>query len=368
MNAPKTASEIAPIRPQPGILDIALYQGGASKIAGLAESLKLSSNENPFGPSPAAIAAMGAEVAQSHRYPSIDHAELRSAIAQIHNLEADNIICGVGSDEVIHFLCQCYAGPDDEVLYTQHGFGMYPIAAKAAGATPVQVAEADRVVDVDALIAGITDKTRLIFIANPSNPCATMIASDEITRLADAVPDQCLLILDGAYVEFAADYDGGKALVEARDNVVMTRTFSKVYGLGGLRVGYGYGPRHVIDTLNRIRGPFNLSAVALAGAESAVRDVDWVEECIRVNAQERARLVGGLRQLGLACDDSHANFVLARFADEAAADAADAHLKADGIIVRAPKSYGLPQCLRITVGRPEDNTRVLASLTTLVAL
>lgn len=357
----------AQIRPQPGILDIALYQGGASKIAGHAAPLKLSSNENPFGPSPAAVAAMADAVANSHRYPSTDHTDLRAAIAEVRGLDADNIICGVGSDEVIHFLCQCYAGPGDEVLYTQHGFGMYPIAAKAAGATPVQVHEAERVVDVDALIAGITDKTRLIFIANPSNPCATMIADGEITRLADALPDQCLLVLDGAYVEFAEGHDGGKALVEARDNVVMTRTFSKVYGLGGLRVGYGYGPRHVIDTLNRIRGPFNLSAMALAGAEAAVRDVDWVAECIRVNADERARLVGGLRQLGLGCDDSHANFVLARFKDEAAADAADAHLKNDGIIVRAPKSYGLPHCLRITVGKPEDNSLVLASLTALVA-
>ncbi|OAN73164.1 histidinol-phosphate transaminase [Jannaschia sp. EhC01] len=357
----------APIRPQPGILDIALYQGGASKIAGHAAPLKLSSNENPFGPSPAAVAAMADALADAHRYPSTDHADLRAAIAEVHGLEADNIICGVGSDEIIHFLCQCYAGPGDEVLYTQHGFGMYPIAAKAAGATPVQVAEVDRTVDVDTLLAGITEQTRLIFIANPSNPCATMIDNGEIMRLADALPDQCLLILDGAYVEFADGYDGGKALVAARDNVVMTRTFSKVYGLGGLRVGYGYGPRHVIDTLNRIRGPFNLSTVALAGAEAAVRDVDWVAECLRVNAAERARLVGGLRQLGLACDDSHANFVLARFEDEAAADAADAHLKADGIIVRAPKSYGLPDCLRITVGRPDDNSRVLASLTALVA-
>lgn len=362
-----TSPNSGPIRPQPGILDIALYQGGASKIEGHAQPLKLSSNENPFGPSPAAIQAMADAVANSHRYPSTDHAGLRAAIAEVHGLDADNIICGVGSDEVIHFLCQCYAGPGDEVLYTQHGFGMYPIAAKAAGATPVQVTEDARHVDVDALIAGITSATRLIFIANPSNPCATMIDSGEVTRLADALPEQCLLILDGAYVEFAEGYDGGKTLVETRDNVVMTRTFSKVYGLGGLRVGYGYGPRHVIDTLNRIRGPFNLSAVALAGAVAAVRDVDWVAECIRVNADERARLTGGLRQLGLACDDSHANFVLVRFPSEAAADSADAHLKADGIIVRAPKSYGLPDCLRITVGRPEDNSRVLASLTSLVA-
>ncbi|WP_224813911.1 histidinol-phosphate transaminase [Hasllibacter sp. MH4015] len=352
----------APIRPQPGILDIALYQGGASEIEGHAEPLKLSSNENPFGASPAAVAAMAGAAAQAHRYPPTDHGALRGAIAEVHGLDAARIICGVGSDEIIHLLCQAYAGPGDEVLYTEHGFGMYPIAAKAAGATPVQVAEVERHVDVDTLIGGITERTRLIFIANPANPCATMIDSEEMTRLADALPEQCLLILDGAYVEFADGYDGGKSLVEARENVVMTRTFSKAYGLGGLRVGYGYGPAHVIDTLNRIRGPFNLSGLALVGAEAAIRDVDWVARCIAINAQERARLSGGLRQLGIACDESFANFVLARFADEATADAADAHLKRDGIIVRAPKSYGLPQCLRITVGRPEDNDRVLAAL------
>lgn len=364
---PVTIPVTTPIRPQPGILDIAPYQGGASNIPGHGAPLKLSSNENPFGPSPGAVEAMAAAVSESNRYPSTDHGELRGAIADIHGLMAEQIICGAGSDEVIHWLNQAYAGPGDEVLYTQHGFGMYPIAAHAAGATPVQVAERDRVVDVDTLIEALTEDTRLIFIANPSNPCATMLASDEVERLADAVPDQCLLILDGAYVEFAQGHDGGKALVETRNNVVMTRTFSKVYGLGGLRVGYGYGPRHVIDTLNRIRGPFNLSGIALAGAEAAARDVDWVAECTRINADERARLVGGFRQLGIACDDSHANFVLARFADEATADAANAHLKSDGIIVRATKSYGLPHCLRVTVGRPEDNTRVLASLSAMVA-
>lgn len=352
----------ASIRPQPGILDIALYQGGASKIPGHAEPLKLSSNENPFGPSPAALAAMAGALTDSHRYPATDHLELRRAIAEVHGLAVDNIICGVGSDEILHFLCQAYAGPGDEVLHTEHGFGMYRISALACGATPVQVPERERHVDIDAIIAAITPATRLIFIANPANPTATLLADGAIERLANALPDQCLLVLDGAYVEFAEGCDGGRALLEARGNIVMTRTFSKAYGLGGLRVGYGYGPRPIIDTLNRIRGPFNLSGVALAGATAAVRDVEWVAECLRVNAGERARLVGGLRQLGIACDESHANFVLARFADEATADAADAWLQAQGIIVRAPKSYGLPHCLRITVGQPEDNARVLAAL------
>ncbi|MEJ6392406.1 histidinol-phosphate transaminase [Gymnodinialimonas sp. 2305UL16-5] len=352
----------ASITPQPGILDIALYQSGESEIAGHADPLKLSANENPFGPSPAAMDAMATVLSESHRYPSTDHADLRKAIAQLHGLDADRIICGVGSDEVIHFLCQAYAGPGLEVLYTYHGFGMYRISALAAGATPVVAPETERRVDIDALIAAVTPVTRLIFIANPANPTATLLEISEIARLSDALPPECLLVLDGAYAEFADGYDGGAALVTVRDNIVMTRTFSKAYGLGGLRVGFGYGPRVVIDTLNRIRGPFNLSVIAVAGAKAAVGDQAWVNECIRVNAAERARLTGGLRQLGIACDDSHANFVLARFADEAEADAADAHLKSEGIIVRAPKSYGLPECLRITVGRPEDNSRVLDAL------
>ncbi|MHA7887852.1 histidinol-phosphate transaminase [Roseicyclus sp.] len=354
----------APIRPQPGILDIALYQGGQSALEGVAEPLKLSSNENPFGPSPAAVAAMGRALGESHRYPSTDHAGLRAAIAGVHGLDPDRIVCGVGSDEIIHFLCQAYVGPGLEVMHTEHGFAMYRISALAAGAVPVEVPERDRLVDVDAILERAGPQTRLVFIANPANPTATFLPMEELTRLAEGLPAECLLVLDGAYAEFVEGYDGGRALVEAREDVVMTRTFSKAYGLGGLRVGYGYAPRHVVDTLNRIRGPFNLSGVALAGAEAAMRDLDWVAECLRVNAEERARLVGGLRQLGIACDESYANFVLARFADEGEATAADAHLKAAGIIVRHPKGYGFPQALRITVGRPEDNSRVLDALAT----
>lgn len=352
----------APIRPQPGILDIALYQGGQSALPGHDAPLKLSSNENPFGPSPAALTAMASALGESHRYPSTDHAGLRAAIGQVHGLDPDRIVCGVGSDEIIHFLCQAYVGPGLEVMHTEHGFAMYRISALAAGATPVEVPERDRRVDVEAILARATDATRLVFIANPANPTATFLPMEDLTRLADGLPATCILVLDGAYAEFVDGYDGGKALVEARENVVMMRTFSKAYGLGGLRVGYGYAPRAIVDVLNRIRGPFNLSGVALAGAEAAVRDLDWVAECLRVNATERARLTGGLRQLGLGCDESFANFVLVRFADEAEALAADVHLKQAGIIVRHPKNYGFPQALRITVGKPEDNSRVLGAL------
>ena len=348
----------SPIRPQPGILDIALYQGGASHVTGRADALKLSSNENPWGPSPAAMAAYSQAAATLHRYPSTDHATLRTAIAEVHGLDADRVICGAGSDEVIHWLCQAYAGPGDEVLYPEHGFLMYRISAMAAGATPVEARERDRVVDVDALLAAATDRTRLVFLANPANPTGTMIGQADLARLADGLPAQAILVLDGAYAEFAPGYDGGLALVEGRENVVMMRTFSKLYGLGGLRIGWGYGPRAIIDVLNRIRGPFNLSNAQLAAGAAAVRDRTHADHSRDETIRLRATLRDALLAAGLACDESHANFVLARFADEAEARACDAALRAEGILVRHVASYKLPQCLRITVGRPEDCARV----------
>ncbi|RFU13249.1 histidinol-phosphate transaminase [Rhodobacteraceae bacterium W635] len=350
------------IRPQPGIMDIALYQGGGAAIAGQDKVLKLSSNENPFGPSPAAVAAVQAVAAEMHLYPPTDHGGLRRAIGAAHGLDPERVICGVGSDEIITFLCQAYAGPGDEVLHTEHGFLMYRISALAAGATPVVAPEAGRRVDVDAILSRVTARTRLVFIANPNNPTGTMIDTAEVTRLADGLPGDSLLVLDGAYAEYVEGYDGGAALVDARDNVVMTRTFSKIYGLGGLRVGWGYGPRAIIDVLNRVRGPFNLSTLALAGAEAAVRDTGYVDHCRAVNATERARLAAGMASLGYPSDPSEGNFILCRMGDAATAKAADAHLKSKGIIVRLVAGYGLPGCLRITVGSEADVTRVLAAM------
>ncbi|MEL6207274.1 MAG: histidinol-phosphate transaminase [Pseudomonadota bacterium] len=350
------------IAPQPGIMDIALYEGGKSAIAGRTDVLKLSSNENPAGPSPKAIEAMAAAAGDMHRYPSTDHLALREAVADVHGLDARRIICGVGSDEIIHMLCQAYAGPDTEVLHTEHGFAMYRISALAAGATPVAVPERARHTDVDALLGGVTERTRIVFIANPNNPTGTFIGLDEVERLADGLPAQCLLVLDGAYAEYEPGYDGGAALVEARHNVVMTRTFSKLYGLGGLRIGWGYAPQAIIDVLNRIRGPFNLSGMQLAAAEAAVRDRAFVEETLEVNARNRARLFQVLRGMGVEVDPSHANFLLARFAGPAAAQAAYDQLVAQGILVRQVAGYGFPEALRITVGTDADTDRVVAVL------
>lgn len=350
------------ITPQPGIMQIALYQGGKSAIAGRADVLKLSSNENPLGPPPSAIAAIANAAAETHRYPSTDHAELRAAISEVYGLEADRVICGVGSDEVLQFVLQAFTGPGDEVIHTEHGFSMYPILAHAAGATPVQVRERDRVVEVDAILEAVTERTRAVMLTNPGNPTGTIIPVSEIERLADGLPGGVILVLDCAYIEYAEAHGGGEALARSRENVIMTRTFSKLYGLGGLRIGFGYGPKALIDVMTRIRQPFNLSVVQLAAAEAAARDRNWAKTCVEMNAEQRARLTGGLRQHGIACDDSHTNFVLARFADEAEAAAMEQVFQAEGILVRKVGGYGFPEGLRITVGRPEDNDRVLSAV------
>ncbi|WP_370222920.1 histidinol-phosphate transaminase [Pararhodobacter marinus] len=355
--------EILPqIRPQPGIMEIALYVSGQSSLAGKAEVLKLSSNENPYGPSPKAQAAYAEAAATLHRYPSTDHAALRAAIGAVHGLDPDRIICGVGSDEVLQFITQSFAGPGDECITTEHGFSMYPILAHAAGAVPVEVAETDRRVDVDKILAAVTARTKIVFIANPANPTGTMVPGAELRRLAGALPMGVILVLDGAYAEFAGDYDGGVSLVEDFPNVVMTRTFSKIHGLGGLRIGWGYARREIIDVLNRVRQPFNLSLGQMAAAEAAVRDVDYTRWCAAENARWRDFLRNGLVQMGIACDESFANFVLARFDTPDEADAADAALKEDGILVRKVAGYKLPECLRITVGDEAACRRILGVL------
>jgi len=350
------------IAPRPGILDIAPYRGGRAHVDGMAEAIKLSSNENPHGPSPRAEAAAQATLAGLNRYPSSDHAELRTAIGQVHGLDPARLVCGAGSDEIISFLCQAYAGPGEEVLYTEHGFLMYRISALGAGATPVVAPERERTVDVDAILAACTPRTRLVFIANPANPTGTMLPEAEVARLADALSGRALLVLDGAYAEYAEGFDGGAGLVAARDNVVMTRTFSKLYGLGGLRIGWAYGPGEVMDVLGRVRGPFNLSTTQLAAAEAAVRDRAFAERCRAENARLRDWLADRLARAGVPSDPSHANFLLARFADTAEAEACNDYLLARGLIVRQVTGYGLPHCLRITIGDQAACERVAAAV------
>ncbi|MFC3616202.1 histidinol-phosphate transaminase [Lutimaribacter marinistellae] len=350
------------ITPQPGIMDIALYQGGASHVQGVQNVIKLSSNENPFGPSPKAIEAVRDSAATLHRYPSTDHASLRAAIGEVHGLDPERIICGVGSDEVLQFIVQCFAGPGDEVIHTEHGFSMYPILARAAGAIPVSVPERERRVDVDAILAACGERTRVVFLTNPGNPTSTMLPEAEVARLADGVPGHVILVLDAAYAEYVDGFDGGAGIVDGRENVVMTRTFSKIYGLGGMRVGWGYGPRAIIDVLNRVRQPFNLSSTALAAAKAAVLDREFVEFCRAENARLRSWLAGGLEAAGVYSDPSNTNFILARFGSREEAEACDLFLQSRGVIVRRVAGYGFPEALRITVGDADGCTRVVEAV------
>jgi len=350
------------IAPKPGVDRISLYVGGESRIGGREDVLKLSSNENPLGFPETAGIALAQAAGKLNRYPSTDHVSLRAAIGEVHGLDPDRIICGAGSDEIIAFLCNAYGGEGTEVIHSQHGFAMHRISALAAGSEPVEVAERERVVDVDAILGAVTGKTRLVFIANPANPTGTMLGGNEVARLAAGLPRDVILVLDGAYVEYVEGHDGGAALIERHPNVFMTRTFSKIYGLGGLRIGWGYGAQDIIDNLNRVRGPFNLSDLQLAAAEAAVYDRDWVRTCRDLNTSERARLARELATLGVASDRSEANFVLARFRDEAEASSAELNLRTDGILVRKVAGYGLPNGLRITVGSEADNNRLIASL------
>lgn len=338
------------ITPQPGIMDITPYQGGASNVEGQSDIVKLSSNENPFGPSDQAKEVFARSGLQLHRYPPTDHSHLTDAIAEVHGLDPERMICGVGSDEIITFLCQAYAGPGDEVIHTEHGFSMHRISALAAGAEPVEVAERERVVDVDAILQACNFRTKLVFIANPGNPTGTMIGGNELARLADKLPPHVLLVLDGAYAEYVESYDGGASLVESRENVVMTRTFSKIYGLGGLRIGWGYGPKSVIAVLDRVRGPFNLSVAQIETAAAAARDLAYTEKCRNENARLRAWLAEALAEIGVPSDTSTANFILARFNSPEEADGCHDWLRNEGILVRRVAGYKLPHCLRITVG------------------
>ncbi|TVS00087.1 MAG: histidinol-phosphate transaminase [Rhodospirillales bacterium] len=349
MNAP---------RPRPGILEIAPYVGGESSVAGVARVIKLASNESALGPSPAAVEAMAAAAPVMHRYPDGHCTRLRQALADRHGLNADNIVCGAGSDELISLLCRAYAGPGEQVLYSRHGFLMYPIAARTVGAEPVAAPETNLVADVEALLARVTERTRLLFLANPNNPTGTYLTGDALERLRRGLPGHVLLVLDAAYAEYVddPDYEAGERLVDGGENVVVTRTFSKIYGLGGLRLGWAYAPAGVADVLNRMRNPFNVSAPAQEAGVAALADQAFLDRARAHNATWRAWTTAALRRLGLGVGDSAGNFVLVRFPPAPGHDAvaADAFLKRRGIIVRRMESYGLPDALRISIGLADE--------------
>jgi len=346
-------------QPNPGVMQIEAYVPGSNEAAGGQKVFKLSSNETPLGPSAKAIVAFQKAAAHLELYPDGASTALRKAIAAKYGLDPERIVCGNGSDDLLHLIAAAYIGEGDEGIFTEHGFLVYRIAILSAGGKPVVVPERNFTADVDAILAAVTERTKIVFLANPNNPTGTYLGFEEVKRLHAGLPRGVLLVLDGAYAEYVRrnDYSSGIELVSANKNVVMTRTFSKIHGLAALRIGWVYGPETVCDMLNRVRGPFNLNAPAIACGVAAINDADHVERAAQHNEKWLAWLTENLTDLGLEVTPSAGNFILIHFPDVAGklSSDADRYLSNNGVILRAVKSYGIHNALRMTVGTEEAN-------------
>jgi histidinol-phosphate aminotransferase len=352
--------------PKPGILDITPYVGGRAAVPGVKHVIKLSSNETPLGPSAKTVEALAKASHDLHIYPEGSARILREAIGEVHGLDPARIVAsGDGSDSILTMLANAYLRPGDEVLFSEHDFIIYKIATLANSAKPVEIPDPELRFDVDAALKRVSDKTRILFIANPNNPTGSYISHEEMRRLHAGLPEHALLVIDAAYSEYVRknDYKAGIEMVSRYPNVVMTRTFSKVYGLAGMRIGWTYAPAAVCDVLNRIRGPFNVSMMQQHTAAAAVRDRAHVERSVAHNEQWRAYLTEEIRKLGLTVNESVANFVLIQFPKgKKSVKVADAFLSAKGLILRAVANYGLPDALRLTVSTAEANQLVVEAL------
>ena len=353
-------------QPRPGVLDIAPYIPGKSSAPGVVKVFKLSSNETPLGASEATIAAYKTIAEHLEDYPDGSASALREAIGGVFGLDPDRIVCGAGSDDLLNLIARAYLSDGDEAIHTTHGFLVYPIATLGTGAKPVVAPEKNFTADVDAILKLVSPRTKVVFLANPNNPTGTYIPFDEVKRLHKGLPGHVLLVLDAAYAEYVQrnDYESGIELVATSENVVMCRTFSKIYGLAALRLGWMYGPAPVIDAINRIRGPFNVNAPAIAAGIAAIRDTAHVEKSRTHNAKWLAWLTEEIGKLGLPVTPSVANFVLIHFPETKGKTAkdADAFLTKRGLILRQVGAYKLPNALRMSVGTEEANRLVVKAL------
>lgn len=352
---------------KPWILGIAPYIPGRATTDDGRKVSKLSSNENPLGTSRAARAAFASASVNLERYPDASATELRETLGERYGLDPSRIIYGNGSDEVLHLAAGAFAGPGDEVIYVKYGFSVYDIAARRVGAVPVIAPDADYATDVDAILAAVTDKTRIVYVANPNNPTGTYASREEIARLHAGLRSDILLVIDHAYAEYIEDDDGDGAmtLAEAAPNVLVTRTFSKMYGLAAERIGWGYASAPIIEAMHRIRLPFSITIAGTAAAIAALGDTAFVEHAKAHNAQWRAWFADEIAKLGnagLRAVPSQANFVLVLFEGRLTAEEAYKGLMDAGYIVRWLPGQGLPHGLRITIGTEDETKGVIAAL------
>jgi histidinol-phosphate aminotransferase len=356
-------------RPRSEVMAIHAYVGGEARLPGVNRVVKLSSNEGPFGPPPGARDAAARVAADINRYPDGGSAGLRDAIGARFGLDPARIVCGTGSDELIGHICHIYGGPGTDIVMSMHGFTMYQISGTYAGSRVLKAPERNLTTSVDEMLAAVTPETTIMFVANPNNPTGSLLPQAEMERLRAGLRPDILLVLDSAYAEYveAADYDAGAKLVDAGDNTIMLRTFSKIFGLGGTRVGWGYGPPAVIDAINRVRGVFNVNLIAQAAAVAALAEPGWLEMSKAHNTKWRAKLSAAMEKAGVVAHPTEGNFILADFGTAERARAADAFLKTRGIIVRGVAAYDLAHCLRVTVGTEEECGLVADALAAFMA-
>ena len=346
------------------ILEIDSYKPGKESIKGQ-EAIKLSSNENALGSSPQALEAYNKHDSKVMRYADGSCLELRTAIGKDNNINKDNIVCGAGSDELIALLTSSFAKEGDEIIYSQYGFLMYPISAKRIGAKPVKIAEKNFKADIKGIISAINEKTKIIFIANPNNPTGSYLNKEEIEELVAKTPKNILIVLDHAYQEFVEeiDYPNAINLVERNENIVVTRTFSKIYGLASLRIGWCYSSEYVADVLNKTRGPFNVGGPAQVAAIAAIEDKEFSKKSKDHNKKWLQILSEEISKIDkIKVHPSVANFILIDFGNENACQNANKTLLEEGIILRETKAYGLQNCLRMTVGTEEENMKTIKIL------